>query len=66
MADSSHIPAENEVLCNIISEEKKKESFTVVEIGGISSGHAAYLRQHLGDWTRQLAYVSILDRFSMI
>lgn len=57
VGDSSHISQENDVLCSIINEEKKKESFTVVEIGGISSNHATYLRQHLSSWTRQLALV---------
>lgn len=55
VGDSSHISPENDVLCSIINEEKKKESFTVVEIGGISSSHVTYLRQHLSSWTRQLA-----------
>lgn len=57
VGDSSHISPENDVLCSIINEEKKKESFTVVEIGGISSSHVTYLRQHLSSWTRQLALV---------
>lgn len=57
VGDSSHISPENDVLCSIINDEKKKESFTVVEIGGISSSHVTYLRQHLSSWTRQLALV---------
>lgn len=57
VGDSSHISPENDVLCSIVNEEKKKESFTVVEIGGISSSHVTYLRQHLSSWTRQLALV---------
>ncbi|XP_062594603.1 structural maintenance of chromosomes flexible hinge domain-containing protein 1-like [Saccostrea cucullata] len=57
VGDSSHIPSENEILQNIIKEEKKKQSFTVVEIGGINPSHVLYLRHHIADWTRQLAHI---------
>lgn len=44
VGDFFYILLENDVLCSIINEEKKKESFIVVEIGGISFSYVIYLR----------------------
>ena len=49
------MPVEDEILRKIIAEEGNRESFTVVAIHGINSGHIPYLKHNLMDWGRQLA-----------
>lgn len=55
--DFSHVPPEDEILRKIIGEEDNRESFTVVAIHGINSGHIPYLKHNLRDWGRQLAHI---------
>jgi hypothetical protein len=60
LGDASHIPAEDEVLRQMIEvEEIKREHFTVVVIQGISKDHLQYLKDGISEWTRQLSYVCL-------
>ena len=53
--DISHIPEDEESLKKLIAEETGKDSFTAVAINSINGEHAAYLKHHFKQWTRQLA-----------
>ncbi|XP_060561375.1 structural maintenance of chromosomes flexible hinge domain-containing protein 1-like [Ruditapes philippinarum] len=58
LGDASHIPAEDEVLRQMIEvEEKIREHFTVVVIQGISKDHLQYLKDGISEWTRQLSHI---------
>ncbi|XP_014770922.1 structural maintenance of chromosomes flexible hinge domain-containing protein 1 isoform X1 [Octopus bimaculoides] len=56
-SDSSHVAPEDEIFRKIITEEEYRESFTVVAITGINSGHIPYLKHNLREWCRQLAHI---------
>ncbi|VDI33968.1 Hypothetical predicted protein, partial [Mytilus galloprovincialis] len=55
--DASHISTDDEIVRNVIHEEKKRENFTVVQIKNINPDHLGYLKCRIKDWTRQLAHI---------
>ncbi|XP_071144533.1 structural maintenance of chromosomes flexible hinge domain-containing protein 1-like [Mytilus edulis] len=55
--DASHISTDDEIVRNVIHEEKKRENFTVVQIKNINPDHLSYLKCRIKDWTRQLAHI---------
>jgi hypothetical protein len=54
--DGSHV-SKDDLLREIIEEEKDKDSFTTVVVSGINPDHIPYLKGHFTTWTTQLAYV---------
>lgn len=60
LGDASHVKDDDECLKSLIAEETSRESFTAVVITGISMTHVNYLRTQVRQWTRQLAYVTLL------
>ncbi|XP_025090642.1 structural maintenance of chromosomes flexible hinge domain-containing protein 1-like isoform X1 [Pomacea canaliculata] len=55
--DTSHLPADDDIVARLIAEETERDSFTAVVIQNIVPEHIVYLKQHVSVWTRQLAHI---------
>ncbi|ESO82055.1 hypothetical protein LOTGIDRAFT_135415, partial [Lottia gigantea] len=55
--DTTHLTSDDEILTNLIKEEKESSSFTAVVIQGINTAHIPYLKHNMIDWCRQLTHI---------
>jgi len=63
--DFAHVPQEDETLRKIISEEPHREHFTVVAVQNVCKDHITFLKERFKDWTRQLAYVDVVNNLDI-